>query len=162
MAYVERNLLKGEEIVYRASIHWAIFIPSVFWVLVSLAFLIVYYNNQDDSSILFFVFFPLFIAVFCFFVELIEKLSSEYVLTNKRLIMKSGFIARSTMELMLVKCEGISVEQSILGRILGYGTIWATTGGARNKYRKISAPVEFRNRINEQTDLAHSTNNEIR
>lgn len=158
MAYVERNLLKGEEVVYRASIHWAIFLPSIFWALVSLGFLVLYFKTPDDSSILGLVFIPLFLAVFCLLVELVEKLSSEYVLTNKRLIMKSGLIARRTMELMLVKCEGISVEQSILGRILGYGTIWATTGGARNKYRKISAPVEFRNRINEQTDLAHGTN----
>ena len=96
------------------------------------------------------------IAVFCLIRELIEKLSSEYALTNKRLIMKSGIIARRTVELMLTKCEGVSIDQSIMGRLLGYGTLLATTGGATNKFRKIADPVVFRNRINEQTDLVHS------
>ena len=161
MGYVERNLLKGEEVVYRASIHWAVFLPSIFWALLVIACLIGAAKMTDETDKQLFLIWAAMVGlVFLFSLigELVTKLSAEYVLTNKRLVMKSGIIARNTMELVLVKCEGVSVDQSILGRILGYGTIWATTGGARNKYRKIASPIEFRNRINEQIDLVHSTN----
>lgn len=156
MGYVENNLLRDEEIVYRAKIHWAIFLPSIIWAIIAIIFTATYSSETDENTMavvgLLWV-----IAVFCLIHELIEKLSSEYALTNKRLIMKSGIIARRTVELMLTKCEGVSVDQSIMGRLLGYGTLLATTGGATNKFRKIADPVIFRNRINEQTDLVHSS-----
>lgn len=53
---------------------------------------------------------------------------------------------------MLRKCEGIQVEQSILGRILNYGTLLVTTGEATNSYKSIKKPIEFSTRINEQID----------
>lgn len=156
MGYVENNLLRDEVIVYRAKIHWSIFLPAIIWGILALIFTVAYISEADEDiesvAVIFW-----FIAAFCFIRELIEKLSSEYALTNKRLIMKSGIIARRTVELMLTKCEGVSVDQSILGRLLGYGTLLATTGGATNKFRKIADPVIFRNRINEQTDLVHSS-----
>ena len=55
-------------------------------------------------------------------------------------------------ELMLRKCEGIQVEQSILRRILNYGTLLVTTGEVTNRYKKIKDPVTFSTRINEQID----------
>ena len=54
---------------------------------------------------------------------------------------------------MLRKCEGIQVEQSILGRILNYGTLLVTTGEVTNQYKMIKDPVTFSTRINEQIDM---------
>lgn len=161
MGYVENNLLKGEEIVYKAKIHWAIFIPTIVWCIITVLFM-TELNDVDNSadfnhSLKNTILLMIVITICCFIHELLKMLSSEYVLTTKRLILKSGIISRKTTELMLTKCEGVSVEQSILGRILNYGTLKATTGGVTSKYKKIANPVFFRNRINEQTDLAHSS-----
>lgn len=157
MSYVENNLLKDEEIVYKAKIHWAIYLPAAVWGLLAIIFTIDYFaNNAEGILVLMLIMWA--VTAFCVIKGLIETRYSEYVLTNKRLIMKTGIIARKTEELMLTKCEGVFVDQSILGRLFGYGTLLATTGGATNKFRKIADPIIFRNRINEQTDIVHSSN----
>lgn len=156
MGYVENNLLKDEAIIYKAKIHWAIFLPAIIWAIIALLFYLFSKSDGDEdpfyTSFLFWA-----IALFCFIKELFTFISSEYVLTSKRLILKSGVIARKTVELMLTKCEGVSVDQGVFGRMLGYGTLYATTGGVLNKFKKIADPVVFRNRINEQTDVVHSS-----
>ena len=67
----------------------------------------------------------------------------QYVVTTHRLIFKRGIINRNSYELLLRKCEGIQVDQSILGRLLNYGTVNVTTGEATNSYKYISHPLAF-------------------
>ena len=74
----------------------------------------------------------------------------EYVVTNKKVILKSGILSRDALELILSKCEGLRINQSIMGRILGFGSIVVTTGGATNIFKFIANPMRFRNEINAQ------------
>jgi uncharacterized membrane protein YdbT with pleckstrin-like domain len=68
-----------------------------------------------------------------------------------RILFKIGWIRRRTFEMFLTKVEGIGVEQGIIGRILGYGTIIVIgAGGTREMFHKINAPLEFRRRVQEQ------------
>jgi uncharacterized membrane protein YdbT with pleckstrin-like domain len=78
------------------------------------------------------------------------KVGSIYAVTNRRVIIKTGIISRRTVELVLAKCEGIQVMQSVLGRIFGYGSIVVTTGGATNCYYYVSNPLRFKMEINKQ------------
>ena len=76
---------------------------------------------------------------------LIDSWTTELVLTNKRVVAKSGLIRRKTMELNLVKVESVQIQQSILGRILGYGTVVLIgTGGTRETINNIGQPLAFR------------------
>jgi uncharacterized membrane protein YdbT with pleckstrin-like domain len=52
--------------------------------------------------------------------------------TNKRLVVKSGFIARNTGEIRLEAIESICIDNTILGRIFGYGTLRVTGRGNAN------------------------------
>jgi uncharacterized membrane protein YdbT with pleckstrin-like domain len=80
-----------------------------------------------------------------FIAPLIDFLTSEFAITNKRVIIKVGFISRRTLEINLQKIESISVDQTILGRILDYGNIVVIgTGGTKEPFSNISAPMEFR------------------
>lgn len=82
----------------------------------------------------------------------INRSTSEFAVTNRRVIVKVGWIRRRSLETLLMKVEGIQVEQSILGRILNYGTITITgTGGSREVFDRIAAPLEFRRKVQEQT-----------
>lgn len=153
MGYIDNNLMKGEEVVYKASLHWAIYIPTALWLLLGILMVAISVGEEESSvmviAIIFFVF-----AVFALIKAIIANVTSEFAVTNKRLILKEGLIARNTVELMLIKCEGVALDQDILGRILGYGTLITTTGGATNKYRKIKDPIIFRNYLNSQVDEA--------
>lgn len=89
--------------------------------------------------------FTLFIA------PLIAYLTSEFAITNKRVIIKTGFISRNTFEMNLSKIESINVNQSIPARILGYGTIVIMgTGSTREPFDRIKDPMTFRKRFLEQ------------
>jgi uncharacterized membrane protein YdbT with pleckstrin-like domain len=71
-----------------------------------------------------------------------------YALSNQREIYKSGFIRRHTVEMNMDKVETVNVDQSILGRVLGYGTIHVLgTGQGIEGLRHIAAPLTLRNAI---------------
>src|SRR5206468_8290780 len=74
--------------------------------------------------------------------------TSEFAVTNKRVMIKVGWIRHRTMETMLSKVEAIGVEQSIMGRMLNFGSITVTgTGGTKEPFRKIARPLEFRRQV---------------
>lgn len=85
-----------------------------------------------------------------FILPLIDRWTSEYAITNKRVIIKKGLISRMTLEMNLTKIESIGVDQSILGRILSYGDITVIgTGGTREVFYDIASPVKFRKTFQE-------------
>ena len=86
-----------------------------------------------------------------FIAPLIAYFTSEFAITNKRLIIKTGFISRNTFEMNHSKIESIKVDQSILGRTLGYGTlIIMGTGSTREPFAAIRDPLTFRKKFLEQ------------
>ncbi len=86
-----------------------------------------------------------------FIVPLIAYLTSEFAITNKRIMIKTGFISRNTFEMNLSKIESINVNQSILARVLGYGTIIIMgTGSTREPFDRIKDPLIFRRKFLEQ------------
>ena len=81
-------------------------------------------------------------------------LTSEFAITNYRVVFKVGFIRRRTIEILLAKVETISIDQPVLGRLLGYGTVVVVgTGGSKETFPRIRAPLEFRHHVYEQ--LSH-------
>ena len=73
--------------------------------------------------------------------------TSEFAVTNRRVIMKQGFIRRKTMELMLGKVDSLSVDQGILCRILGFGTVRITVAMENQSFRFLARPLEFRRQV---------------
>lgn len=80
-----------------------------------------------------------------FLAPLFVRMTSEYAITNRRVIVKTGFISRQTFEMNLSRIESVEVDQSFWGRILGYGSITIIgTGGTRELFNDISNPLKFR------------------
>lgn len=80
----------------------------------------------------------------------IIRWSSEFVITNRRIIIKTGFIARKTFEMNLSKIESVNVDQPLMGRIFGYGSLTIIgTGGTRESFHNIRKPLEFRKAFQE-------------
>ena len=81
---------------------------------------------------------------------MLDRYADEFAVTNKRVIVKTGLISRRTLEMNLSKIESVNVDQSIMGRILGYGTITIIgTGGTRESFPKIAEPLLFRKKFQE-------------
>ncbi len=76
---------------------------------------------------------------------LYARLSSEFVITTRRIVIKTGLMSIRTVELNLNQVESINVEQSLLGRLLAYGSVTVVgSRGTREVFRHIAGPLEFR------------------
>ena len=75
----------------------------------------------------------------------VQSLTDEFVVTNRRIIVKKGLISHFTLEMNISRVETVNVRQSIFGRILGYGCIVIIgTGGTREAFHSIRNPLQFR------------------
>ena len=63
-------------------------------------------------------------------------------MSNKRVLIKTGIVARKSIEVLLNKVESIGVEESGLGRVLGYGTVVVRgTGGTSKRSTESAIPT---------------------
>lgn len=126
-------------ISYKTRLSWAV----ILWpLLLTFIFLIVFAEEAPAVVIL-----PGIWLV----MAIINYFSSEFGITNKRLVLKTGVIKRRTHENQINRIERINVEQGILGRLLGYGTIVVSgSGGAISRFASVADPLTFRKRIQEQ------------
>jgi len=145
MSYIEENLMNGEKVLYSSKLHWVVFLWPIVWFIVA----IIFFSGGGDAAAAGGLF--VLIAIVTGIASFINYKTSEFGITNKRVIVKVGFIRRNSIEVLLNKVEGIQVNQGILGRILGFGSITVSgTGGTKDPFHKIDAPLEFRKRAQEQ------------
>lgn len=138
MSYLSKTLLPGEVVEYQARIHWLVFVPGV-----GLFLLMMLFWAAKDAAVL--AAGCGVLSVFLLVGAWVSRISTELAVTNKRVIAKVGLIRRDTLELQLSKVESYQVDQTILGRILGYGTITISgTGSASLLLKNIDDPLMFR------------------
>jgi len=145
VSYIDETLLADEHVVYRTALHWIIFLRPVFVILVGLVLLIAFRKVPLVGAPI------LLLGVLLLIAPLVAYRSTEFGVTNKRMIVKVGFIRRRTLELLLRQVEALSVDQSLSGRMLDYGTITLSgTGGVREVFHRVREPLELRRRIQGQ------------
>lgn len=85
-----------------------------------------------------------------FLAPLVDVYADEFVITNKRVMLKTGLIRIRTFEMNHSKIESVNVDQGLLGRLLGYGTLTIVgSGGTREVVDSIRRPVQFRKKFHE-------------
>jgi uncharacterized membrane protein YdbT with pleckstrin-like domain len=145
MNYIENNLQAGEEIKYVAKLHFFLFVQPLVFLLLG------WWLYGSETGVLHYGgMFLLLIGVVSLVQRLLVKIGSAYAVTNKRVVLKTGVISRKAVDLVLAKCEGLHIKQSVWGRIFGFGTITVTTGGVTSSYPFIANPLAFRREINTQ------------
>jgi uncharacterized membrane protein YdbT with pleckstrin-like domain len=149
MASLDRQLLPGERIVHRARPHWVMFVGSLLLAAagVALGGSLQYFAGDYWYAGAAVAALALVLAVG----HALRYATSDYAVTDKRVLARLGVIERRSMETLLSKIEAIEVEQNLPGRLLGYGTITITgTGGTQETLERIAAPLEFRRRVQGQ------------
>jgi Bacterial PH domain len=149
MSYIDSHLLPGEVVSYRTRLHWKIFVMPVLVAVAMLALSI--WALSAERRVLALP--PIAIALIVLFVAWIQRRSSEFAVTNKRVIIKLGVMTTRSMELLLSKIEGITVSQSVAGRMFGFGEIIVTgSGGTQEPFDNIQSPLDFRQAVQAATD----------
>ena len=143
MGYIEDSLLPGETVIARARCHWIVFAKAI---AIIVAGLIAFAYQHAVGGIV------IVIGVLVAISPLITFATSEFGVTSKRVVIKIGFVQRRSLELLLRQIEAISVDQTITGRMLGYGSITLTgTGGVHEVFHDIARPLQFRRDIQAAT-----------
>ena len=141
--YVHSNLIAGEQVVHETGVHPIVFLPPAAFVIGGIGFGVL---GMPYPGVIF-----LAIGVVMFAAAWIRQWSSEFAVTNKRVIIKVGFISRRTIEINMSKVESVEVNQDIFARLLNYGTIVVIgTGGTKEPFDLIADPLAFRRAVQSQ------------
>jgi uncharacterized membrane protein YdbT with pleckstrin-like domain len=155
MGYVDQNLIEGEHVTYRAPLHWKVMLLPLLLSLLLLTLAIIAFEHalgDDTSRVLLVIGTVLLIASVIPLVKgWVTLASAEFAVTNKRVILKTGFLRKKTAEMFLAKIESVGVDQPVIGRVFGYGSIELRgTGGSLEPFSNITRPLEFRRHIQQQ------------
>ena len=139
--------------IYRTKLHWSNFVKlgTSAVILLAAAVFFLWLKSRGWEFWLYCSLASLLGAVLTIAAIAITYATSEFAVTNKRVLIKVGFIQRTSFELLLKQVESILVEQGIMGRVLGFGTIIVIgTGGSKEEFDYISDPLEFRKQVQSQ------------
>jgi uncharacterized membrane protein YdbT with pleckstrin-like domain len=151
MSYVKHILQQGERVLAIGRIHRIIYAPAMFYLACAAAAFgaSVHFKYTDVQWLAWtatFIF--LLFGIVAGFRAWWRRFTTEIAVTTTRVIYKTGFIDRYTNEMNIDKVESVVVDQSIPGRIFGYGTIFVRGTGANiERLKLISHVIELRNAI---------------
>ena len=145
MSYIDDNLISGEQVVFRTHLHWKVFVLPMLIFLITIAVIAaaIYYGFSPYLPLLI-----LIIPLVALSSAYLTWRCSEFAVTDKRVLIKTGILSRHTLETLLTKVENIGVEQTLWGRLFNFGTLYVTgTGSTKETFPGIGAPLEFRKAI---------------
>ncbi len=157
MGYAEKSLVSGETIVYRARHHWIFYRAGLFVLflaaLLGVATLYASKTSPDAnvprwSGYLALGF--LGIAALLLFGRWIRARNDEFAVTDRRLLCSKGVMNRVHEQAPIDKIQDITINQSWIGGMLGYGDVVVETASERLgafTFDLISSPEAFRNAI---------------
>jgi uncharacterized membrane protein YdbT with pleckstrin-like domain len=167
MSYVDRNLVPGETLLYQTRHHWVVLlVPTIIALVLGVpggALLVWSVTSRDTNGVTLgsSTISPqgmaisggilLLISFVIFFYGIAKRNATEMAVTNKRVLIKTGMASRRSLDMMLSTVESIGVEETVLGRMMGYGTVIVRgTGGTPETFLMIARPQEFRKNVQEQ------------
>jgi len=146
MSYIREILRPDEKLLATGSMHWIIYWPAIALMALAVISLIVIGSTSVASRIIFLLF--ALAAIFFAIKEWFQQWITEIAVTDRRVIVKTGLIRRHTAEMNMDKVESVTVYQSILGRLLNYGSVHVRgTGEGLGHLDYIKSPIELRNTI---------------
>lgn len=135
MAYPTKLLAPDETIKFETKPHWrALFVPIIVMlvtVFVMTALLTWIVSNISGWEFLRWIVIAggVLILVLWAVVPFLRWLTTEYVFTDRRIIVRSGIITRQGKDMPLAKVNNVSFFVPAMGRLLNYGELVIQSAG---------------------------------
>ena len=128
-----------EAVTYEARLHWILFAPPLAFFAGGIGF--AFFNPLAAIAFL-------CLSVIGIVGTYWKLVTTRILITPKRVIYRTGYIARRTVEMNKEKIESIDVSQSVLGRLLDFGSITVKgTGGGIEAIANVVAPFALREQV---------------
>jgi membrane protein YdbS with pleckstrin-like domain len=150
MSYVDAVLQPGERVKAVGRLHWVIFFRAILLAAVGFGLLAAAREVAPQIRDMFVIAagIVLVLALLAFLQAWVRRSITELAVTDHRVIYKRGFLRRHTVEMNMDKVETVDVDQTVMGRLLGFGSIRVRgTGQGFENLRRIGSPVQLRNAI---------------
>lgn len=168
-SYIEQTLMPGEHVCIDTRPHKILFAWPIAIVILGilidlfggiipgLKIVIIHHISTADLLSALIVLFGL-VQIFK---AMIQFRTSEYIVTNKRVVMKTGLMSVNVMEILLTRMEAVHVSQSFWARFYDYGSLVIVgVGGTRDYFTYVPSPFKFRQYIQEmRSEKEHGRSN---
>ncbi len=158
MPNLDKILLSDERITFHTRKSLIIFTMPVIWTAFTLFCLLQtshFVAGLGSSmplinSIATLAWLPGFVAIFSWLNQGLLYITSDFIVTNQRVILREGFFFRHSTETRLSAVAEIKVDQSLLGQVLNYGSITVNSfGGSADVFNAIRSPYAFQRKVSE-------------
>jgi uncharacterized membrane protein YdbT with pleckstrin-like domain len=150
VSYVAKVLLPGEQVVYETGLHWIVYRWAVlaFLAAIGLALGSVSTAATGPPVLQALAALAALLGLILLVAAALRRAATELAVTDQRVLFKRGLLARHTIEMNRSKVESVDVDQSLAGRIIGYGTVTLRgTGGSLEPMAGIGHPLTLRSHI---------------
>jgi hypothetical protein len=148
--YIERVLGQDERVLQRGHLHWIIYAPAMGVLLAgagTMAIATTVGRSADPIGAFGFAA-MLVVSPLLWLRAWIARVATEIAVTNRRVIIKRGLFRRSTMEMNAGQIESVEIEQSIPGRLFGFGTVTINgTGSGIEPIANVAEPLTIREAV---------------
>ena len=170
MSYARNLLSRNEEVVYESRQHWfAIIARTWLWILLAVVALaiVIFLAGQEpigspevDGILTIIAVVGLLAAVGYVAFTLWDWRNQEWLITTRRVIRAEGVLNKSVSDSSLEKINDARLDQSMFGRIFGFGTLDILTaaeelnaGSNVADFPMIADPVQFKKAMFDQKQM---------
>ena len=126
-----------ERVVYRARVHWSVYLPG--------ALLVLWGGIPSDSRLAgWFVIFGAILLIYALFLRRMTGLT----VTDRRVVARTSRVFGAVSEMSRADIESVHIHQNMLGRVLGFGTVLIRRAGrVVGPVKTIADPASVRDRL---------------
>ena len=139
MSYLSKVVGPDETVIHIAKVHWVVYARGLFAIALGLGL---------GALVHEYLFALCLLGVLLLIPGWFYSFTTELAVTDRKAVAKWGFLQRQTIEQRLSTIDSVRVNQSILGRLLNYGTIEVTGSGfSITPMKDIAAPLAIRRAV---------------
>lgn len=162
MAIADRYLSDDEELVHVARQHWTVVAGEflVLFIIIAVVGTALFFIpwNEDWSLIAGggVVAVGLIAALALWFIPMLKWMTTVYILTNRRLMMRDGIISKQGRDMPLTRVNDVSFNISLWERIMRYGTLSIQSASEQEGMvlQRVPKPQWFQSEIYRQVNAA--------
>ena len=115
-------LTKNEKVLHDSRVHWIVFATPVFYAFIGLM-VGIFFHPLVGGIIILMDLYPTYVAT-------VFYLTTHLILTDKKVLGRTGFLSRNWTQLPLNRIETAYLQEPIVGRALGYSSVIVRGTGA--------------------------------